>query len=73
MTKIKLIESGKLDKTGWKKLGKSFLISLIGAALVFTGDLTNTVDFGGSGAIVATFIPFVVNFLRKWLTTYESK
>ena len=73
MTKIKLVTSGKLNKEGWKKLGKSLVISLVGAAIVFVGNLTNTIDFGGYSSIAATFLPFVVNFLRKWLGTYESK
>lgn len=71
--KIKIISAGKLDKVGLQKLGKSFLISLAAAGIVFVGDLTNTVDFGGLGAIAATFMPFVANFLRKWLAKYESK
>ena len=71
--KIKLITAGKMNAEGWKKLGKSFLISLGGAAVVTLGNLTNTVDFGGYTAIAATFLPFVVNFLRKWLTAYKSK
>ena len=73
MAKIKIIEAGKLDKKGLKKIGKSFLISLIAAAILFLGDITNIVDFGGMQNIVLTFTPFVVNVLRKWLLAYESK
>jgi len=73
MEKIKLIESGKLDKAGLKKLGKSFLISLAGAGIVFLGDLTNIADFGSWEVYLATLLPFVVNFLRKWLGVYQSK
>ena len=73
MTKVKLVTAGKMDAEGWKKIGKSFLISLIAAAIVFLGDLTNVVDFGGFQSIAVTFIPFLVNFLRKWLGNYESK
>jgi len=73
MAKIKLITAGKLNGEGFKKLGKSLVISLVGAFIVFIGDITNIVDFGGFGAIAATFVPFIVNFLRKWLGTYESK
>jgi len=73
MGKTKLITAGKLDKEGLKKIGKSFLISLIAAAIVFLGDITNVVDFGGLQGVAVTFVPFVVNVLRKWLTTYESK
>ena len=73
MAKVKLVTAGKLDSEGWKKIGKSFLLTLVAAAIAFLADLTNIVDFGGYSAIAATFIPFVVNFLRKWLLTYESK
>jgi len=73
MAKTKIISNGKLDVVGLKKIGKSFLISLIAAGIAFVGDLTNVVDFGGYQNIVITFIPFVVNFLRKWLGKYESK
>ena len=73
MSKIKLIAAGKMDKEGWKKVGKSLLITLIAAGIAFVGDLTNIVDFGGYQNIALTFIPFVVNFLRKWLGKYESK
>lgn len=71
--KIKIIKSGRLDKEGLKKIGKSFLLTLAAASLVFIGDLTNTVDFGGWGAIATVFVPFVVNVLRKFLGEYESK
>ena len=71
--KIKLVKAGKLDAEGWKKLGKSFLISLGGAVVVFLGDVTNTIDFGGMGAVAAAFMPLIVNFLRKWLMAYEAK
>ena len=70
--KIKLITAGKLDKTGLKKVGKSFLLTLGAAALGFIGNLTGIIDFGSSETMVATFLPFVVNFLMKWLGTYES-
>lgn len=73
MAKVKLITAGKMNKEGWKKVGKSFLITLVAAAIAFLGDITNVVDFGGYQNIAITFIPFVVNFLRKWLGEYKSK
>lgn len=69
--KIKIVEAGKLDKQGLKKLGKSFLISLAGAAVIFLGDITNIVDFGSWETYVATFLPFIINVLRKWLLSYQ--
>ena len=71
--KINIISAGKLDNAGLKKLGKSLVISLAGALIVFLGDITNIVNFGGFGAMAATMIPFGVNFLRKWLLSYETK
>jgi len=73
MSKIKLVTAGKLDKEGWKKIGKSFLITLAAAGIAFLGDLTNVVDFGGYQNLALTLIPFGINFLRKWLGEYESK
>lgn len=71
--KTKVISNGKLDSEGLKKIGKSFLISLAGAGIIFIGDLTNVADFGSWQTYTATFLPFAVNFLRKWLGKYESK
>jgi len=73
MSKIKLVTAGKLDKEGWKKIGKSFVITLAAAGIAFLGDLTNVVDFGGYQNIALTLIPFGINFLRKWLGEYKSK
>lgn len=73
MEKIKIIGAGKLDIVGLKKLGKSFLISLVSAGILFMGDLTSIIDFGSFQNIAMTFIPFGVNFLRKVLAPYESK
>ena len=71
--KIKLIKSGKLDPQGAKKIGKSFLISLAGAAVLFIANITTTIDFGTWQPYVAAMLPFVLNFLRKWLGVYTSK
>lgn len=73
MGKIKIITSGKLDKVGLKKIGKSLLLT-IGAALIgFIGDSTGVIDYGSYETLVATLLPFVVNFLHKLLGKYESK
>lgn len=71
--KIKLITAGKLDKNGLKKIGKSFLLTLGAAAIGFIGNLTGIIDFGSSETLIATLLPFIVNFLYKLLGTYESK
>ncbi len=71
--KIEVISNGKLDSEGLKKVGKSFLISLAGAGIIFLGDITQIADFGSWQTYLATMLPFAVNFLRKWLGKYESK
>ncbi len=72
MVKTKIISKGKLDKVGLKKIGKSFLLTLAAAAIGWVGNSTNIIDYGSSSTIIATALPFVVNFLYKWLGTYEA-
>lgn len=64
---------GKLDATGWKSIGKSFVITVAGAAIGFIANLTGIADFGDFQTIVATGLPFVANFLYKWLGSYQAK
>jgi len=71
--KIKLMTAGKLDMTGLKKVGKSFLITLGAAVIGYIGNLAGVIDFGSAETLVATILPFIVNFLYKLLGTYESK
>ncbi len=73
MVKIKIITNGKLDKTGFKKIGKSLLLTMGAAAIGWIGDSLNIIDYGSASTIVATALPFLVNFLYKWLGKYESK
>jgi len=73
MAKLKLVTAGKLDKTGIKSIGKSFLITVGGAAIGFIADLLNVVDFGGYQNLAIVGLPFIANILYKWLGTYESK
>ena len=71
--KINVITSGKMDAEGWKKVGKSFLITLAGAAIVFIGDLANIASFGSWQMYAATVFPWIANLLRKWLGVYKTK
>ena len=71
MTKIKIVTNGKLDKVGLQKVGKSFLLTLGAAAIGFIGNLTGVIDFGSSETLIATMLPFITNFLMKWLGRYE--
>lgn len=73
MAKTKIISNGKLDKTGLKKIGKSFLLTLGAAAIGWIANSAGIIDYGSAETIVATCLPFVVNFLYKWLGQYESK
>jgi hypothetical protein len=63
----------KIDKEGLKKIGKSFLISAGGAAIVGLGSLVNVIDLGSWQPLLIAFVPWVVNTLKVWLGTYESK
>lgn len=73
MGKTKVISNGKLDVIGLKKIGKSLLLTLGAAAIGWIGNSTGFIDYGSSETIIATFLPFVVNALYKWLGKYESK
>ena len=71
--KIKIIESGKLDITGLKKIGKSLLLTLGAAAIGWVSNSVGIIDYGSAETIVATCLPFFVNFLYKLLGKYEVK
>ncbi len=73
MTKIKIIKSGKIDKVGMIKIGKSLLLTLAAAAVGWLGNSVGIVDYGSYETLVATMLPFVVNALYKVLAPYESK
>lgn len=72
-TKVKLVTSGKLDMVGLKSIGKSFLITVGGAAVGVIADLTGVIDFGSFESLAAVGLPFIANVLYKWLGTYQSK
>lgn len=72
MVKTKIISNGKLDKVGLKKIGKSLLLTLGAAAIGWLGNSVNIIDYGSSATIIATALPFIVNFLYKWLGKYEA-
>ena len=72
MGKIKIISNGMLDSKGWKKIGKSFAITLGAAAIGFIANLVDVVDFGSLNSIALILLPWVANTLRVWLFKYES-
>ncbi len=69
---IKKIGPFSLDTTGAKKIGKSFLLTVASAGIIALGDFLNLIDFG-TYSYVAVAIPFVLNFLKKWVGTYEAE
>lgn len=71
--KIKLITSGKLDKTGWKKVGKGAVIAASGAILTYVVELLPNLDFGNYTPIAVAIGGILVNAGWKWLGTYQSK
>lgn len=71
--KTTIVTNGKLDSNGLKSIGKSFLITLGGAAIGFIADLVGVVDWGSYQTMAATALPFIANFLYKWLGKYQSK
>lgn len=70
--KVTIVTSGKLDLTGLKKIGKSFLLTVGAAAIGWIADSAGVIEYGSAETLVATVLPFVVNFLYKWLGNYES-
>ena len=71
--KTKIITNGKLDKIGLKKIGKSLLLTIGASVIGWIGNSTGIIDYGSAETIVATCLPFIVNFLTKWLGKYESQ
>jgi len=73
MAKTKIIEAGKIEMEGLKKVGKGLLIGLAGYALTFIIDLPQAYDFGQYTAIITVVSAGVVNYLRKKLLPYSVK
>ncbi len=73
MSKTKIISSGKMNKEGWEKVGKSLLLTMGAAVIGWIGDSINIIDYGSAETILATCLPFIVNFLTKWLGKYKSQ
>lgn len=73
MEKIKVIEAGKLNTEGFKKVGKGLLIGFAGYALTEIANLTNIIDFGEYQPIAVVALAALVNLVRKFLFPYNSK
>ena len=72
MVKTKIISNGKLDKVGFKKIGKSFLLTIGAAVLGWVANSAGVIDYGSAETIIATILPFIVNSGHKWLGKYEA-
>ena len=66
-----------LDKTDLIKLGKSFLLTVAGAAGVAVAAwfdaLPSAEEWGALTPIIATFAPFIANLIRKLLSGAKVK
>lgn len=71
--KTKIVGPLSIDKEGTKKIGKSFLLTVGSAAVVAIGDILGLIDFGSYENLALIAVPFILNTLRKWLGSYESK
>lgn len=71
--KTKIVSNFSIDKVGAKKIGKSFLVTVIGAGVVALGDLFNVIDLGSWQPLLLTLAPFVINTIKVWSLKYESK
>ena len=72
MAKTKIVTNGKLDATGLKKIGKSFLLTVGAAVLGWVGNSVGVIDYGSFNELAITFLPFIVNAGYKWLGKYEA-
>ena len=73
MTKEKVIVAGKINIEGFKKVGKGALIGLSGYILTEIPVLFNMFDFGSYQPLAVVVLGVLINFLRKWLTSYKTK
>lgn len=63
-------EVGTLNKTDWKSLAKSLLLTIAAAAAIALADWLGNLDlvtlFGKFAPYIAVIMPFFLNFLRKF-------
>ncbi|MCC6447071.1 MAG: hypothetical protein IT215_00085 [Chitinophagaceae bacterium] len=61
---------GQLNKTDWKSIGKSLVLTLGGVVAIALADWLAKLDlvelFGNLAPYIAVVIPFIINFLRRW-------
>jgi len=64
-------KSFSIDSKGWKKVGKGLLIAAGGAAVTYLLEIIPGLDFGPYTALVCGAAAVVLNFLRKFLVSYQ--
>lgn len=65
--------SGQIIKQDWQKIGKGFLIALLGSAMAYISQevlpMLQTLDLSGWELIAVTLSSTLVNAIIKWLST----
>lgn len=68
---------GKLGSEDFKKIGKGFIIAIVGAGALAGADelvtLSDQIDFGMWEAISVSIVTTLVNAIRKWVTNTTTK
>ena len=72
MAKTKIIESGKIDIEGLKKVGKGALIAGAGAILTALAEGIPGIDFGQYTGFAVAFSSILINLGRKYLLQYKK-
>lgn len=62
--------SMSIDMIGLKKVGKGLLIAAAGAALTYLAEAIPGIDFGAWTPLVVAGTSVLVNFGRKFLSSY---
>jgi len=62
----------KIDKEGAKKIGKSFILTVLAAGFAALGEWAKVIDFGGYQNIAIVVIPFILNTLKVWILPNQN-
>ena len=65
-------ERFRLDKEDLSKIGRGFVIALLGAALTYAADTIPGVDFGDWTPVVVAVASAAINAGRKWLSAWGA-
>ncbi len=70
MTKTPISPRMSIDALGLKKVGKGLLIAVGGAVLTYIVEIIPGISFGEWTPIVVAIASVIVNFGRKFLSSY---